>query len=147
MTNEEIVRRYAQAMTEFDADTLESLRDPRWTSVWPQSGEIVPDSQSDREITRNYPGGRPRLLPEGRLVGSEDRWVTSPLGGLYRVAGDGDIWFGEWKMRYPDGTTWHTIILIELVDGKVFRETVYWAQPFDAPAWREAFVKRMGESI
>jgi hypothetical protein len=78
------------------------------------------------------------------MVGSEDRWVTSPLGGAYRVSGDGDSWWGEWRMTYPDGRTWFTVQLIELRDGKVWRETTYWAEPFDAPEWRRQFVDRLG---
>lgn len=41
MTNEQIVKRYADALTHWDYDTLSSLRHPEWTSVWPQSGEVV----------------------------------------------------------------------------------------------------------
>ncbi len=66
----------------------------------------------------------------------------SPLGAPYRVAGEGEQWFGQWKMRYPDGRVWFTIILIELRDGKVLRETQYWAEPFDPPGWRAAWVER-----
>jgi ketosteroid isomerase-like protein len=142
MTNEEIVRRYATAMMEFDFDTLDQLRHPEWTAVWPQSGELVRGTAHDRTIMENYPGGAPRLMPGGRLVGSEDRWAVSPLGGAYRVAGEGENWWGEWKMRYADGRIWYTVVLIELRDGKVYRETVYWPEPFEPPAWRAQWVER-----
>ena len=144
MTNEELVRRYAEAITAFDFDTLERLRHPEWTTVWPQSGEIVHGSANDTAIMKQYPGGPPRLLKQGaRIVGSEDRFAVSPLGGVYRVAGEGENWWGEWRAAYPDGRIWWTVILLELRDGKVYRETQYWAEPFDAPAWRAQWVERI----
>ena len=143
MTNEEVARQYSEAIMALDFDTLARLRHPNWYSLWPQSGELVRGSDNNRKIMDSYPGGAPQLLPEGRLTGSEDRWVVSPLGAPYRVAGEGEQWFGEWKMRYPDGRVWYTIILIELRDGKVLRETQFWAEPFDPPGWRAAWVERI----
>lgn len=146
MTNEELVRRYAEAMTVFDYETLARLRHGDWSSAWPQSGELVRGTENDRQIMRDYPGGAPRLLPQGRIVGSEDRWAVSPLGGVYRVAGEGENWWGEWRMAYPDGRVWWTVILLELRDGQVYRETQYWAEPFDPPEWRAQWVERLPES-
>ena len=34
------------------------------------------------------------------------------------------------------------VSILELRDGKVVRETDYYAQPFQAPAWRAAWVER-----
>ena len=143
MTNDEVAQKYAEAMVAADQDALARLRHPDWTARWPQSGELVRGTENDRAIMHNYPGGAPRLLPNGHLVGSEDRWVVSPLGGVYRVAGEGEAWWGEWRMRYPDGRVWHTVTLLQLRDGKVWRETTYWAEPFDAPAWRSQWVERL----
>ena len=58
-----------------------------------------------------------------------------------RVAGTGDSWWGEWRITYPDGQVYDCVDLIELREGKVWRETVYWAPPFDAPEWRRPFVE------
>jgi hypothetical protein len=46
-------------------------------------------------------------------------------------------------MRYPDGRVWWTILLLELRDGKILRETQYWAEPFDPPSWRAEWVERI----
>lgn len=140
MTNEEIVRRYTEASMRYDFDTMDELRHPDWSTYWPQSGELVRGSSNDRRMVESYPGGRPRLVQE-RLIGSEDRWAVSPFGGMYRVAGEGEAWWGEWRQIYPDGTTYFTVTLIELREGKVFRETVYWAEPFEPPEWRAPFVE------
>ena len=142
MTNEEVVRRYAEAATHWDYDVMSRLRHEQWTAVWPQSGEVVRSTEADKKVTLGYPGGAPTLIAN-RIVGSEDHWVTSPLGGAYRVAGDGECWWADWRMTYPDGRTWFTLTLFELRDGKIWRETQYWAEPFDAPEWRRDFVDRL----
>lgn len=146
MTNEEVVRRYAAAEIAFDSDTLASLRHPNWTGIWPQSGELIRGSANERAMMAAYPGGSPQVIAQERLVGDADRWSTSPVGGMYRVAGEGENWWAEWRMRYPDGHIYIVLIMIELRASKVWRETIYWAEPFEAPAWRAPFVERIGDT-
>jgi hypothetical protein len=141
VTNEELVRRYSEASMNFDFSTLDELRHPEWSAVWPQSGEVLRGSANHRAVVEHYPGGRPQVVQE-QLVGSEDRWATTPLGGAYRVAGEGEFWTGVWRQVYPDGRTYFSIVLIELRDSKIYRETIYWAEPFEAPAWRAPWVER-----
>ena len=33
------------------------------------------------------------------------------------------------------------VSIVEIKDGKVIRETTYWAPPFEAPAWRRPWVQ------
>ena len=141
-SNEEIVRRYLAAHGVHDYDTLAALRDPDWSMEWPQSGERVRGHANDRAIMDNWPGGPPSGA-EFRVVGSEDRWVTTPLNTLHRVVGSGDFWWGDGTSAYPDGSTWFITALLQLRGGKVYRETWYFAPPFDAPAWRAAWIERM----
>ena len=95
MTNAEVVRRYFAAMVDHDYDTQGALRHPDWTAVWPQSGEMVRGTANMRAILENYPGGPPNIAPEGKLIGSEDRWVVTPLGGAYQLAGEGENWWAS----------------------------------------------------
>jgi hypothetical protein len=139
-TNEEVVREYARASAELELRTLERLRHADWSVRWPQSGERVSDSSSFAEIVHRYPGGRPTTKVE-RIIGGEDRWVVTPGNTVLREAGTGDAWWGEWVMTYPDGQVYHCVDLIQLRDGLVYRETAYWAPPFDAPDWRRPFVE------
>lgn len=139
-TNEEIVREYARASAEANLEALTGLRHPDWAVMWPQSGERVTSSESYAEIVTRYPGGMPHSTV-GRIVGGEDRWVVTGANTVVRVAGTGDAWWGEWLVTYPDGQTYHCVDLIELRDGRIYRETVYWAPPFDAPDWRRPFVE------
>jgi len=143
VTNAEIVRAYLAAIVDHDYDTQGSLRHPEWIAIWPQSGEIVRGDANMRAILENYPGGAPRVTP-GRIVGSEDRWVVTPLGGAYQLAGEGENWWGDWPITYSDGRRWMVTVLIELRDGKIFRETSYWSEPFAPAAWRAQWVEQSG---
>ena len=141
LTNEEIVRRYAAASAASDVEATAALRHPDWMVEWPQSGERVVSQAAFAEIVRNYPGGAPKTIAT-RIVGSEDRWVVTPGNTLIRVAGSGEAWWCEWRTSYPDGVTYLCIDLIQLRDGRVFREIVYWAPVFEAPEWRASWVVR-----
>jgi len=142
-SNEETVRRYLAAHVVHDHAALASLRDPEWTIDWPQSGERVRGSENDRAIMDNWPGGRPNSLSV-RTVGSEDRWVVTPFNTIQRVVGSGDFWWADGTSAYPDGSTWFISAILELRHGKMFRETWYFGPPFEAPAWRAAWVERPG---
>jgi hypothetical protein len=49
----------------------------------------------------------------------------------------------EVELTYPDGSRYLGVSILELRDGKVLRETDYYAQPFQAPEWRAQWVERM----
>jgi hypothetical protein len=140
-SNEEVVRRYSEACVQGDLDVQVRLRHADWVAEWPQSGERVLGSAAFRAIHEHYPGGAPRSELV-RVVGAEDRWTVTPSNTIIRVAGSGDFWWSEWSMRYPDGREWLSVSLLELRDGLVYRETVYWAEPFEAPSWRAEWVER-----
>jgi hypothetical protein len=139
-SNREVVERYAEASARNDLGALERLRHRDWMVHWPQSGEHVHGSESFAQIVENYPGGKP-TVEVSRIVGSEDRWVVTPANAILRVAGSGEFWSSEWVMTYPDGQVYNVVDLMQLRDGLVFRETVYWAPPFEAPDWRRPFVE------
>ncbi len=90
----------------------------------------------------SWPGG----LPEAgdiRLVGSEDRYVMTPSFTIERIVGSGDTWWADGTATYPDGSAWFAVALIGLRDGRIHRETWYFAPPLEAPAWRSAWVERV----
>jgi hypothetical protein len=142
-SNEEIVRRYLAAHEQHDGATMAALRAPEWTGEMPQSGELIRGHANERAIMANWPGGRPEAQAGGHLVGSEDHWVLTPSWIYQRVNGQGDAWWADAVARYPDGSTWHAVILLELHGGKVIREVWYFGPPLEAPAWRAQWVERI----
>jgi len=142
MTNQELVQAYCRAVATQDYDTAEQLRHPDWLCDWPQSGERVASSADMRAIGESYPGGAWQSR-ERRTIGSEDELVMTPAGTIVRVAGGGDVWTAEWVSVYPDGSEWFVVDIVELRDGRVRRETLYWAPRLGAPDWRRDWVKRL----
>jgi len=139
-SNEEIVRSYWLARGKHDHATVSSLRHADWTVEWPQSGELVRGDANDQRIMDEYPGGEPHF-DTTRIVGSEDRWVATPSFTLARVVGSGDFWWGDGIGTYPDGSRWYIVSLVEIRDGKIWREVAYFAPPLDPPEWRSAYVE------
>jgi hypothetical protein len=56
--------------------------------------------------------------------------------------GRGELWVTEYVITY-DGRPVHTVSIMEFWDGKVGRETLYFADPFEAPEWRAQWIERM----
>jgi hypothetical protein len=47
------------------------------------------------------------------------------------------------ELTYGDGSRYLGVSVVELRDGKVAKETDYFAQSFPAPQWRAQWVERM----
>ena len=94
---------------------------------FPQSGERM-TRDGLRAMQEAYPGGPPRIRPR-RLIGA------------------GDLWIGESVAEYSDGKTYHGVAILEFRDGKMWRDTRYFGEPFDAPAWRAQWVQRIEEPV
>jgi hypothetical protein len=92
---------------------------------FPQSGERM-DRDGLRKLQEHFPGGAPEIR-------------------LRRLTGAGDVWFGESTIWYTDGTVAYGVTRIEFRDGKMWRETRYYGEPFEAPAWRAQWVERIEE--
>jgi hypothetical protein len=93
---------------------------------WPQSGERLTKAASMR-MAENYP----------QMSGK------SPTFKYRRMLGGGDVFVIEGTIDYGDGIPVSYVGVGELRDGKVARMTEYFANPFEAPAWRADFVERM----
>lgn len=82
---------------------------------YPQSGEQFRGRQNVLESRGKNPAGR--------------RFE------IRRTLGSGDLWVVEYVIFY-DGRPVPTVSIMEFRDGKVAHETQYFADPFEAPAWR-----------
>ena len=140
-SNRAIVERYARALPS-DFATLAALRHPDFVEDWPQSGERIRGHANYQAIHENYPGGLPDLKPR-RILGSEDRWVVTPTFTPLRIVGTGDVYVIHSAGAYAGGDTVQAVVIVELRDGKISKQTTFFAQPFEAPAWRARWVERM----
>ena len=68
---------------------------------------------------------------------------TSPKMTYKRMLGSEDLFVVEGTIDYGDGVPVSYVGIGELRGGKVARMTEYFANPFEAPAWRADFTERM----
>lgn len=120
-SNRQVAEAVWEAMERQDLDTVESLMAPDCVQEWPQSGEVIRGRDNIMAINRNYPG-----FPT--IKGRE-------------IRGEGNVWVGEAELDYH-GRRVQLCSIWELRDGLIVRETDYFADPFDAPKWRERWVDR-----
>lgn len=93
---------------------------------WPQSGERL-TKQNSIKLMENY----------GEMTGK------TPAFTYKRMLGSGDIFVVEGTIDYGDGVPVSYVGIGELRDGKISKMTEYFANPFEAPAWRAEFVEKM----
>ena len=83
---------------------------------FPQSGERFVGVENMREWRSRYPAQTSIAFRETR--GRDDLWIT------------------ELSIRYDDGPEAFGLAIHELRGDKIARETIYYAEGFEAPEWR-----------
>jgi hypothetical protein len=53
------------------------------------------------------------------------------------------LWFLKGVNYYGEGRIFAVVAIFALKDGRIWRDTRYYAEPFDAPPWRAHLVERM----
>ncbi|SNS35389.1 hypothetical protein SAMN06893096_103348 [Geodermatophilus pulveris] len=62
---------------------------------------------------------------------------------MRRVVGSGRVWVLEGVNDYGDDV-WHVALILEFDDeGRVVRDTRYYARPIEPPEWRAAWVEQL----
>jgi hypothetical protein len=106
------------------AEAEDRIRHEEYTMEWPQSGERLRGRQKMKAFQESNAGRRPPRWPRRVLV-REGLWVVE--GSVdYGGRRDGDF-----------------VLILELREGKVFKETRYYAEPFEASEERTEWFERM----
>jgi hypothetical protein len=92
----------------------------------PQSGERIRGPENMRAFQRAFGmNSTPPRIRIRRVLVREGLWV---------VDGTND---------YGGHGVFNAVLIVELWDGKWWRDTRYYAEPFEAPEWRASLVERM----
>jgi ketosteroid isomerase-like protein len=147
MGNRQVVERYARAASEDDFDAQDALIHDDYILDFPQSGERIRGRVNRRAMVEQYPGRLETGMKTtvDRVIGTDDEFIRQPFPSwnMLHLAGSGDDFQATGTVNYPDGKTWHFVILLTLRAGKIWRETTYFAEPFEAPAWRSQLVEHI----
>jgi hypothetical protein len=103
-----------------------ALRHNDYAMEMPQSGERI--------------RGRENMRAFQRAFGDHS---TPPTIRIRRVLVRDGLWVMEAVNDYGEGRVFNITQIVELRDGKMWRDTRYYAEPFEAPEWRARWVERM----
>ena len=96
------------------------------------------------EAVCDYPQSGERILGRQNLQALRSHHPGKPAGfEIRRLFGSGDLWITEYTITYQ-GRPAYTVSIMEFRNGKVVHETQYFADPFEAPAWRSQWVEHGG---
>lgn len=87
------------------------------------------------DVELEYPQSGERFRSRRSLLESRGNNPARRRFEVRRTLGSGDLWVIEYVIFY-DGRPVPTVSIMEFRDGKVAHETQYFADPFEAPAWR-----------
>ena len=114
---------FGEGRLRLDSAAEYELRHDDYVMEMPQSGERIRGRDNMRAMQEVYP--------------------NPPDAVLRRIVGSGDVWVMEAKSDYGGGDTYLVADIFEFRDGKIAKETRYYAQPFEAPEWRARWTERM----
>jgi ketosteroid isomerase-like protein len=120
-----IVTRFWTLMQTNDWDAAAALFDEGYVLDWPQSGERIVGRANFVAVNAHYPAA--------------GRWQFT----LERLVVEGELAVSD--VVVTDGAaTGRAITFSTVRDGRIVRQVEYWPDPFDAPAWRAAWVQHGG---
>jgi hypothetical protein len=120
----EALNRHWRASAAGDVDAEHDIYAEDAICDYPQSGERILGRHNLQALRSHHPG-KPSGFAVKRILGKDELWIT------------------EYTINYQ-GRAAYTVSIMEFRDGKVVHETQYFADPFEAPAWRRQWVQRMG---
>jgi hypothetical protein len=94
----------------------------------------------------DYPQSGERIRGRANIQTTRALQPSTKHFKIQRIIGSGDVWITEYIIYY-DNKPFHTVSIMEFRNGKVVRETQYFAEPFEASAWRSQFVEQMEPAV
>ncbi len=120
--NEAVIERLISCINDSKIEVMDELFLDDAIMDWPQSGEKVVGAENRRGIYQSFPQ-LPTITPRS-------------------MVSDGDLVVAEATLDYGGPVAFKTVFIFELKDGKIAKETAYWSEPFEAPAWRAKWVEK-----
>jgi hypothetical protein len=90
-----------------------------------------------------YPQSGERIRGRANIQITRAKQPSKKRFAVRRIIGHGAVWITEYILTYDD-RPFYTVSIMEFSGDRVSRETQYFAEPFEASAWRAQWVERMG---
>ena len=95
----------------------------------------------DDNVICDYPQSGERIFGRNNLQALRSHHPGKPAGfDIRRIIGKGGLWITEYTITYQEQAA-YTVSIMEFRNNKVVHETQYFADHFEAPAWRRQWVQ------
>ena len=125
MTEQEVRELLGERFELLSPAAHDDLRHHDYVLELPQSGERIRGQDNLRAFRAAFPD-LPAIQPR-RLIGAGDLWVVEAI----RTDGSGRL---------------YVVAVIEFRSGRIWRDTRWFGNPLEAPAWRAQWTEHMEES-
>ena len=126
MDEQEARQFLAELFTNLSPEAEYAARHEDYVMEMPQSGERIRGRENMRAFQRSFADhSHPPTITLRRVIVREGLWI---------VEGVND---------YGNGRVFNIAVVFELRDGRIGRDTRYYAEPFEAPHWRSRWVERV----
>ena len=94
------------------------------------------------DVIVEFPQSGKRIIGKHNIYELRAYYPAKLSFKILRTRGEGNLWISEIVITY-DGRPVNAVSIMEFRDGKVGRETIYFADPFEPPEWRSQWVERI----
>ena len=124
VTEQEIWELVGERLERLSPAAVDELCHPDYALELPQSGERLQGPDNLRAFRDAFPD--PPTIQPRRLVGADDLWVVEAV-------------------RSDQSSRIFVVAILEFRDGRIWRDTRWFSDPLEAPAWRAGWVERFEE--
>jgi hypothetical protein len=121
---------------------IRAALDAHWAASDANEFDVEHEIYRDDAVLE-YPQSGERIRSRRNIQASRVAQPSSKRFKVRRIVGAGNLWVTEFILVY-DGRPSYTVSVMEFQDGKVARETQYFADPFEPGPSRAHLVERMG---
>ena len=94
------------------------------------------------DVVVEFPQSGERFLGRANLRGMREAYPAKVSAAIQQSRGGGDLWVTELVLTYDEKKQVNAVSIMEFRDGKVSRETLYFGDPWEPPAWRAQWVEQ-----
>lgn len=114
-------------------EQIRAALERHWSDI--ENNEIVHEIYDD-DVVLEFPQGGERMVGLANVRGMREAYPATVAATIQRMRGSGDLWVTELLLTYDEAKPTHAVNIMEFRGGKVVHETIYFGEPWEAPAWR-----------
>ena len=107
------------------------------------SQELSPGAEYEKrheDYVMEMPQSGERIVGRDNMRTFQENFPTPPKIEVREIREAGDLVVLEATNDY-EGKVFHAVMILEFQEGKIVRDTRYYAEPFEPPEWRSEWVE------